>query len=88
MCGYFEGREGEALKQALKERVKKARGVALGLAETFNLNEDFLFTTIGSVSRNPYEALMDDARKNNPLNRRAVQEGFMKHIKPLMRAKL
>lgn len=83
-CGYFESDERTVLKQALKQKIMRARKTALGLAEAFNLNEDFLHTTIGSVKRNPYEALMEEARKYN--NKSSA--GFMKYIKPLMGPKL
>ena len=88
ICGYFEGQEREILKHRFKQSIKRTRAVALGLVEAFNLNDDFLFTTIGSATRNPYEALMEDARVNNPLNRSSTLEGFMKYIKPLMKPKL
>lgn len=60
----------------------------MGLAEAFSLNEDFLFTALGKEDKNPYEALMEDAKENNPLNKAEVHPGFMKYIKPIMGPKL
>ncbi len=88
LSGYLEGRERETLAAALKGEIKEIRKVALGLMEGFALRDDFIYSSIGKSNRDPYEALMEEARTNNPVNEQQVLQGVKKYIHPLMVPKL
>ena len=79
---YFTGAEGELVEKAFKLEIGKARRVALSLIQALGHRDEFLFSTIGSQSEDPYESLMRHARLHNPMNKHQVLPGVKKYIVP------
>ena len=58
--------------QRLKEEIKQLRPVLLGLVEAVVPPDEIVFSAIGEKTDDPYEKLMEWARKYNPLNKKSA----------------
>ena len=86
--GYLAPHQVGTVEKALKREIGSVRKVAIGLIEAMAPPDEFIFSAIGSKSKDPYLTLLEWARKYNPMNKRDLRPGYEKYISPFQRPKL
>lgn len=74
--------------QLLQDSLLSAvRPNAVGLVDSFDINDQILDSPLGSYDGNVYQRLFDEANKS-PLNDQPVDESFHKYLKPFFKSNL
>ncbi|XP_075992747.1 acyl-coenzyme A oxidase 1-like [Anticarsia gemmatalis] len=77
----------EYLWSWFERSLSNIRPNAVGLVDSFDIDDVFLQSTLGAYDGRVYERLMAEALKS-PLNAEPVNQSFHKYLKPFMQAKL
>ena len=87
VSGYFSPKQARMLNEAKQILLLELRPQLLNLVESFQLDDNFLNTTIGNYDGNVYERMLDYSRKSK-FNHQDVIPGIKEYLQPQFKAKL
>lgn len=70
-----------------EDSLRRIRPNAVGLVDSFDIQDEILDSALGAYDGNVYERLLEEANKS-PLNEKPVNRSFDLYLKPFMKSNI
>ncbi|KAL5236415.1 hypothetical protein ACI65C_003825 [Semiaphis heraclei] len=77
----------QSIQLLLEECLKRIRPNAVGLVDSFDIQDEILDSALGCYDGNVYERLLSEANKS-PLNKEPVNRSFELYLKPFLKSNI